>query len=71
MSVCKQPVAPSSVPLRMKGIPKMFSPVVTPRELTQSEIKEIIEQFGHAARLAEKAGFDGVQVREVKVSISY
>ncbi|GAB6182582.1 oxidoreductase [Thermodesulfovibrio hydrogeniphilus] len=50
----KAPVAPSSV----------FEPVykVTPKELTQEEIWEIIEAFGKAARRAKEAGFDGVQI---------
>jgi 2,4-dienoyl-CoA reductase-like NADH-dependent reductase (Old Yellow Enzyme family) len=33
-----------------------------PREMTDAEIEEIIEAFGHAARRAEEAGFDGVQI---------
>ncbi len=50
----KKPVAPSSV----------FEPVykVTPKELTQEEIWEIIEAFGKAAKRAKEAGFDGVQI---------
>jgi 2,4-dienoyl-CoA reductase-like NADH-dependent reductase (Old Yellow Enzyme family) len=48
------PVAPSPIP----------DPVmkVTPRELTKEEIEEIIDSFGDAARRAEKAGFDAVQL---------
>lgn len=50
----EQPVAPSAV----------YEPVykVTPRELTQEEIWEIIESFGKASRRAKEAGFDGVQI---------
>ena len=33
-----------------------------PREMTDGEIEEIIEAFGHSARRAEEAGFDGVQI---------
>jgi 2,4-dienoyl-CoA reductase-like NADH-dependent reductase (Old Yellow Enzyme family) len=34
----------------------------TPRELTSSEIEEIIERFATAAAVCETAGFDGVQI---------
>lgn len=34
----------------------------TPRELTVSEIKELVKAFGDAARRAQIAGFDGVEV---------
>ncbi len=48
------PVAPSPV----------HDPVmrVTPRELTKEEIERIIDAFGAAARRAQKAGFDAVQL---------
>jgi 2,4-dienoyl-CoA reductase-like NADH-dependent reductase (Old Yellow Enzyme family) len=49
-----QPIAPSEV----------YDPStkVTPREMTNVEIWEIIEAFGDAARRALYAGFDGVQI---------
>ncbi|HEY5843092.1 MAG TPA: NADH:flavin oxidoreductase, partial [Mycobacterium sp.] len=49
------PVAPSAVPMSLPGSP-------TPRELTSSEIENIIERFATAATVCEAAGFDGVQV---------
>ena len=49
------PVAPSAVPMSLPGSP-------TPRELTPSEIENIIERFATAATVCETAGFDGVQV---------
>ena len=49
------PVAPSAVPMSLPGSP-------TPRELTSSEIENIIERFATAATVCETAGFDGVQV---------
>ena len=49
------PVAPSAVPMSLPGSP-------TPRELTSSEIEDIIERFVTAAAVCETAGFDGVQV---------
>ena len=33
-----------------------------PREMKEEDIQEIIEAFGHAARRAQEAGFDGVQI---------
>lgn len=50
----QQPIAPSEV----------YDPStkITPREMTNEEIWEIIEAFGDAARRAMYAGFDGVQI---------
>jgi 2,4-dienoyl-CoA reductase-like NADH-dependent reductase (Old Yellow Enzyme family)/NADPH-dependent 2,4-dienoyl-CoA reductase/sulfur reductase-like enzyme len=47
-------VAPSPVPLNS------FAP--TPHELTVAEIETIVGQYANAARLAEEAGFDFVEV---------
>lgn len=49
-----QPVAPSPIPCPSIG--KM------PRELTVSEIKKIVGQFGDCARRARQAGFDGIEI---------
>ncbi len=50
----QQPVAPSAIP----------DPIirVEPKELTKTEIKEIIEYFVEAARRAKEAGFDAVEL---------
>jgi len=50
----RRPVAPSSI----------FSPLYPelPRELTKTEIEDLIEQFLQAARRAKEAGCDGVEV---------
>lgn len=56
--VCKEPVAPSAVPLA-NGLEKGFN---TPRALEASEIETIIAKFGNAARLAKECGFGGVQI---------
>lgn len=50
-----RPVAPSAVPVNIPGAP-------TPRELTPSEIEDIIERFATSAAVCETAGFDGVQI---------
>ncbi len=49
-----QPVAPSPI----------ADPTIgeTPRELSITEIKELIEKFGDTALRAKKAGFDGVEM---------
>lgn len=49
-----QPVAASPIPSRR------FREI--PRELTVDEIEKIIEQFGEAARRAQEAGCDAVQI---------
>jgi len=49
-----QPVAPSAVPDPYLKI--------TPRELTVSEIEDIIEKFVKAAVRAQSAGYDGVEL---------
>lgn len=59
----KLPVAPS--PVAINGVVRRLgeeTPYETPRELTLSEIKEIISQYKRAAENAKKAGFDGVEL---------
>lgn len=59
--VSETPVAPSAVKVHIPG--RMFEKVFgTPRALTEDEIKKIIDRFIQAAVVAEKAGFDGVEV---------
>jgi 2,4-dienoyl-CoA reductase-like NADH-dependent reductase (Old Yellow Enzyme family) len=48
------PLAPSAVTDTSSG--------VTPREMTDQEIWEAIEAFGEAAKRAEEAGFDALQI---------
>lgn len=57
-TLSKSPVAPSAIPLT-GDIQDFFN---KPRELTSSEIWQLIERFGKAARIAKKAGFTGVQI---------
>lgn len=54
----RETVSPSAVPFK-KQMQSMFA---TPRALTGDEIEGIIARFGKAAGVAEKAGFDGVQI---------
>ena len=51
-------VAPSAVPFK-KQMQSLFA---TPRALTTDEIADIVQRYGKAAGIAEKAGFDGVQI---------
>lgn len=52
------PVAPSALPLSGE-MRKAFN---TPRELSDPEIRSIIEKFALSASLAKEAGFTGVQI---------
>ena len=56
LAVGHEPVAPSPVPLAMAG-------AATPRELTATEIEDIIDRFATAAAVCEEAGFDGRAAR--------
>lgn len=51
----EQPVAPSAVKAERPG-------ALIPRELTESEILQLIEDFKRATVRAIKAGFDGVEI---------
>ena len=54
----KETVAPSAVPFS-SALSTTFG---TPRALSEVEILDIIRRFGESARLAKKAGFEGVQL---------
>ena len=56
--LAKTPVAPSAIALG-KGLKKGFN---TPRALEDAEIRDIVQSFAQAASLAQKTGFDGVQI---------
>lgn len=51
--------APSPVAIDLGKFSKMFA---TPRAMTEAEIHEVIARFVTAAKIAEKAGFAGVQI---------
>lgn len=54
----RETVAPSAVPFS----PMLATTFGTPRALREDEILDIIQRFAEAARICEKAGFEGVQL---------
>ena len=55
----QQTWAPSEVSVELGKMSKFFKP---PREMSEAVIQEVIDRFVTTAVLAEKAGFDGVEV---------
>ncbi len=51
--------APSAVPLAMGSLSRHFAP---PRAMDDALIAQVIQRFANSARLAEQAGFNGVQI---------
>ncbi|MHA6194680.1 NADH:flavin oxidoreductase/NADH oxidase family protein [Pseudomonas wadenswilerensis] len=51
--------APSAVPLALGTMSRHFG---MPRAMDDAMIAEVIQRFANSARLAEQAGFDGVQI---------
>lgn len=40
----------------------MFVDSLTPKELSQNEIEQVIKSFGETTRRAIEAGFDGIEI---------
>lgn len=57
ISVSKEPLAPSDIPLDMPGA--QFG---KPRAMTGAEIEDVIARFAHTATVARDVGFTGVQI---------
>ncbi|MDO4237264.1 NADH:flavin oxidoreductase/NADH oxidase family protein [Pseudomonas sp.] len=55
----QQAQAPSAIALDLGSFSRMFA---TPRAMTEDDIQDVIQRFATSARLAEKAGFTGVQI---------
>lgn len=55
----QQALAPSAIAMDLGSFSKMFA---TPRAMTDEDIQNVIQRFATSARLAEKAGFSGVQI---------
>lgn len=58
-NINKDVVAPSAVPVKIKGAGFMFK---VPRALEEAEILDLIERFGISAQILREAGFTGVQI---------
>lgn len=57
------PIAPSALaPKGQVYTPQGMKPFETPRALEINEIPGIIEKYRHAAKMAQEAGFDGVEI---------
>lgn len=54
----RETVAPSAIAFRAD----MAAFFATPRELTDAEIEDLIRRYGNTARIAQQAGFTGVQI---------
>ncbi len=52
-------LAPSNVPLNLGKLSKNFAPI---KVMSDADIQDIIQRFANTATLAEKAGFDGVEI---------
>ena len=58
-----QPIAPSAININQTvRTPDGEKSSVTPKEMTMSDIKEVIHEFSMAASNAVEAGFDGVEI---------
>ena len=57
------PVAPSAIAAEGRVFTaEGMKPFETPRALEAGEVREVVEQFRHGAKLALAAGFDGVEI---------
>lgn len=55
----QQALAPSAIALDVGSFSKMFA---KPKAMTEDDIQDVIKRFAASARLAEQAGFTGVQI---------
>ncbi|MFV0566411.1 MAG: NADH:flavin oxidoreductase/NADH oxidase family protein [Flavobacteriaceae bacterium] len=53
-----QPMAPSAIPIA-GPLASGFKP---PREMTEDDIKRVIQQFATTSKLAKEVGFDGIEI---------
>jgi 2,4-dienoyl-CoA reductase-like NADH-dependent reductase (Old Yellow Enzyme family) len=59
---CPPELVPNGETVSASAVPSSEQPNVTPRALTESEIQDIIRDFGEATRRAIEAGYDGVEI---------
>jgi len=60
--MCPPELVPNGEIVSASAVPAEREGAQTPRELMEDEIESIIQDFGHAARRAVEAGFDGVEL---------
>lgn len=65
-SVCAKTLAPSPIPINLgdgllarSAVGLLFG---TPREMTEEDVRHVVNQFTTTARLAAESGFDGVEL---------
>lgn len=62
----KQPLAPSAVGLNAQVFADGgFKPTPVPRAMSLDDIRRTIDDYGQATRLAQQAGFDGVELHGI------
>lgn len=59
------PVLMAAPPVSASAIPNYWDPSVTCRALTTKEVETIVQRFGESAQIAQKAGYDGVEIHAV------
>lgn len=52
-------------PVSASAIPNYWDPSVTCRPLATEEVETIVRRFGESAQIAQKAGYDGVEIHAV------
>lgn len=55
----QETIAPSAVPMELGRFSKQF---MAPKEMSEAEIVDVIRRFAETALLAERCGFNGVQI---------
>ncbi len=61
VDICgEQPIAPSAIP---HPVQEITFEIIVPEAMTEARIRQTVAAFGAAARRAEQAGFDCVEIR--------
>lgn len=55
----------ASPPVSASAIPNYWDPSITCRALTTEEVETIVQRFAQSAEIAQKAGYDGVEIHAV------